>query len=44
MPSEMSNPYLAERAAVDTHLHVFEAGYALPGARYTPAYAATLAA
>ena len=30
-------------AAVDTHFHVFEAGQALPGARYVPAYTATLA-
>ncbi len=30
--------------SVDSHFHVFKAGQALPGARYTPAYNATLAA
>lgn len=29
--------------AVDTHFHVFQAGVGLPGARYVPAYDATLA-
>lgn len=28
-------------SSVDTHFHVFDAGQARPGARYTPAYAAT---
>jgi predicted TIM-barrel fold metal-dependent hydrolase len=30
--------------SVDSHFHVFKAGQALPGARYTPAYDASLAA
>jgi predicted TIM-barrel fold metal-dependent hydrolase len=29
---------------VDTHFHVFRAGVALPGARYTPGYNTTLEA
>lgn len=44
MNSEMSKPQTSQADApcqVDTHFHVFEAGQSLPGARYTPAYAAT---
>lgn len=42
----LSKPDLAARPAapVDVHFHVFEAGVAVPGARYVPGYAATLAA
>lgn len=43
MLPKLSKPVLVA-PVVDTHLHVFEAGHALPGARYTPTYAATLAA
>lgn len=37
------NPDLS-KTAVDTHFHVFKARQAQPGARYTPAYGAPLAA
>lgn len=39
MKNQMSTQY-----DVDSHFHVFEAQQALPGARYSPGYAATLAA
>jgi predicted TIM-barrel fold metal-dependent hydrolase len=44
MQPKMSKPGLAGAISVDTHFHVFEASHSLPGARYTPAYPAPLAA
>lgn len=38
----MSKPGLTEAIVVDAHLHVFEAGHSLPGARYTPSYDASV--
>jgi predicted TIM-barrel fold metal-dependent hydrolase len=40
MSTHLSN---TDASAVDTHFHVFQAGVALPGARYVPSYDATLA-
>lgn len=44
MPSLLSKPGPTGAVTVDTHLHVFEAGNSVPGARYTPSYPAALAA
>ncbi|MEN9538124.1 MAG: hypothetical protein RLZZ126_359 [Pseudomonadota bacterium] len=38
----LSKPALSSAVSVDTHLHVFAPGQSVPGARYTPAYAASL--